>query len=222
MAGSRQRSRPRTRESKKPIDWLFPGVRQRILALLLGNPDQKWHLRDVARRTGRAVGTVRRELTGLTQAGILTRAQAGNRTYYQANRSCPLFPELSGLLRKTAGLADVLREALAPLADKITVAFVHGSHASGTADSASDVDVLIVGNVAFGDVVSALATTQDRLGREVNPSVYPPGEFERKAAARNHFLETVLAREKIFLLGDAHVLDGLASRRLGDRAPDQP
>ncbi len=216
MVGSAQNASRSTPRPKRPIDWLFPEVRKQVLALLLGDPDQRWHLRDVARRTGRALGNVRRELAGLTQAGILTRARDGNRTYYQANRSCPFLPELSGLLRKTAGLADVLREALAPLADKIQVAFVHGSHASGTAAAASDVDVLIVGDVAFGNVVSALAPAQDRLGREVNPSVYPPGEFERKTGEGNHFLDTVLGREKIFLVGDEHVLEGLAPRRLAD------
>ena len=216
MAGPKQGARQRTGDTKKPIDWLLPGVRKRILALLLGDPEQRWHLRDVARHTGHAVGNVRRELGGLTQAGILTRTRDGNRTYYQANRACPFFSELSGLLRKTAGMADVLREALAPLADKIQVAFVYGSHASGMANADSDVDVLIVGEAAFGDVVSALAPTQDRLGREVNPSVYPPGEFERKTGKGNHFLDTVLGREKIFLVGDEHVLDGLASRRLAD------
>ena len=88
------------------IDWLLPKVRKQVLALLLTNPDKRWYLRDIVRRTGFALGSVRRELDGLARAEIVTRTKDANRTYYQANRESPLFPELAGLLRKTAGLAD--------------------------------------------------------------------------------------------------------------------
>jgi len=187
---------------KTAIDWLFPPVRKRLLALLLGRPDARWHLRDIGRQTGLALGTVRRELAGLVQAEIVTAAKDGNRTYYQANRASPLFPELAGLMRKTAGLANCLREALLPLADKIKVAFLHGSQVGGGAAAASDVDVLVVGKATFAEVTSALSPYQERLGREINPTVYPKEEFRRKVAAGHHFLLTVLKEPKVFLVGD--------------------
>ncbi|HUT60182.1 MAG TPA: hypothetical protein VNA25_20235 [Phycisphaerae bacterium] len=198
---------------KTAIDWLFPPVRKRVLALLLGRPDARWHLRDVGRQTSLALGTVRRELAGLVQAEVITATKDGNRIYYQANRASPLFPELAGLLRKTAGLADVLREALSPLAGRITVAFLHGSQVGDRAAAASDVDVMVVGEVTFGEVVSAFSPHQDRLGREINPTVYPKGEFRRKIAAGHHFLLTVLESPKVFLLGDEHDLAEVAGRR---------
>lgn len=195
------------------IDWLLPPVRKRVLALLLGRPDERWHLRDMARQTGLALGTVRRELAGLVQAEIVTAAKDGNRTYYQANRASPLFPDLAGLLRKTAGLADVLREALSPLTGKIKVAFLHGSQATGGAGAASDVDVLVVGEVTFAEVVSALSPCQDRLGREINPTVYPREEFRSKVAAGHHFLLTVLKEPKVLLVGGEDDLAEVAGRR---------
>jgi predicted nucleotidyltransferase len=198
---------------KTPIDWLFPPARKRVLALLLGRPEGRWHLRDVGRQTGLAVGTVRRELAGLVQAEIATATKDGNRTYYQANPANPLFPELAGLMRKTAGLADILREALLPLADRIKVAFLHGSQATGRAGAASDVDVLVVGKITFAEVASALSPCQDRLGREVNPTVYPEEEFRRKVEAGQHFLLTVLNEPKVFLAGDANDLAQVAGRR---------
>jgi predicted nucleotidyltransferase len=197
---------------KTAIDWLFPPARKRVLALLLGRPDARWHLRDLARQTGLALGTVRRELAGLVQAEVITATKDGNRTYYRANRASPLFPELAGLMRKTAGLADVLREALSPLAGKIEVAFLYGSQASGGAVAASDVDVLVVGEATFGEIVSALSPYQDRLGREINPTVYPKEEFRHKIATGHHFLLTVLKEPKVFLLGDADDLAEVAGR----------
>src|SRR5205807_9201083 len=126
--------------------------------------------------------------------------------FYQANRQCPLFPELQGLLVKTVGVADVLRAALAGLADRIQVAFLYGSMVKGSARSGSDVDVLVVGEVTFAELVRALGAAQERLGREVNPSVYPPNEFCRKLAQQHHFLTSVLREPKVFLVGDEHEL----------------
>jgi len=202
----------RTRK-KRAIDWLFPQVRRKVLALLLMHPDRSWYLRDIARRTGSAVGNLRRELTGLADTEILTREREGNRTYYQANRASPLFAELASLLRKTVGLSDVLREALAPLSGRIRVAFIYGSLASGEADAASDVDLMVVGDVTFGEIVSAMGPAQERLGREINPMVLPPAEFRAKVRQARPFLRAVLGSEKIFLVGDERDLAGLASGR---------
>jgi len=195
---------------KSAIDWLFPEVRKEVLALLLTSPQQSWHLRDIARKTGFALGTVQRELAGLAQAEIVLKRKDGNRMYYQANRSCPIFPELSGLLRKTAGLADILKEALKPLSKKIRAAFVYGSFAANSLKAGSDVDLMVIGSCGFGEVVAAVGKTQDKLGREINPSVYPADEFRKKTAAGHHFLKTVLAGPKIFLVGDENELEKLA------------
>jgi DNA-binding transcriptional ArsR family regulator len=197
-------------KKKDLIDWLFPEVRKKVLALLLGSPDKQWYLRDIGRRTGMAIGTVRRELTGLTDAQIVTKSRDGNRTYYQANKQCPLFPELSGLIRKTAGLADVLQKTLKRLSKKIKVAFIYGSFATNSSKASSDVDLMVIGSCGFGQVVDAISQTQDKLGREVNPSVYPADEFKSKIAAKHHFLTTVLTGPKIFLIGDENGLRRLA------------
>lgn len=188
---------------KQDIDWLFPRVRRAVLAVMLSDPGQRRHLRDVARRTGCAVGSVRRELAGLAACGILTAAREGNRTYYQAAPQCPIHSELCSIIRKTCGLGDVVRAALAPLARKITIAFVYGSQAAGTAGSSSDVDLMVIGKAPFAQVVAALASVQDQLGREVNPTVYSHDEFRTKIASGHHFVSSVMKGPKIFLIGDA-------------------
>jgi predicted nucleotidyltransferase len=83
--------------------------------------------------------------------------------FYQANPDCPIFGELKGLMVKTTGAADVLRAALAPLAAQMRVAFIYGSVAKLTQRSGSDVDVMVVGELAFGEVVSALGSAQEAL-----------------------------------------------------------
>ena len=195
---------------KQVADWLFPRARKNVLTLMLMDSGRRWHLRDVVRKTGCAIGTIRRELSGLTACGILVASREGNRTYYQANLDCPIHSELCGIIQKTSGLADVLRPALEGLGPRVRVGLIYGSHARQAAGPDSDVDLMVIGEVGFGEVVTALGRAQDALGREINPTVYSPGEFHAKVASRHHFLESVMTGPKIYLIGDADELAKLA------------
>ena len=142
------------------MNLLFPAHRQQVLAALLLEPGRSLHLRELARLVGSHAGTLAREVDKLTQAGLLLRTDQGNQAHYRANAQHPLFPELAALLRKTHGVVPALRTALQPLADRIALAFVYGSVASGTASEHSDVDVLLVGTADFVAVVQALGGLQ--------------------------------------------------------------
>ena len=96
---------------------------------------------------------------------------------------------------KTSGLAEVLQAALAPITRRIRVAFVYGSFAREDQHRASDVDVMIIGDPTFAEVVAALNPTQETLGREVNPTVYSVEDFLSTLAAENHFLTTVMRQK---------------------------
>jgi predicted nucleotidyltransferase len=168
------------------------------------------------------VGAVQRELEQLTAAGLLHRTVQGRQVYFQANRGAPIFPELQGLFAKTAGLTDVLREALAPLGEHVLVAFVFGSAARGELRASSDIDLFVVGDAPFQSVVASLAAPQERLGRDVNPTIYPSDEFRAKVRAKHHFLTTVLREPRMFIIGGDDELAGLGAKRLVNKAPDQP
>ncbi len=131
--------------------------------------------------------------------------------YYQANTDSPLFPDLRGLLLKTAGLLDVLRDALRPVAPKIQFACVYGSIASGQARSECDIDLMVVGRVSPAELALPLRRARELLGRDVNPAVYSVAEFHRKRAAKDHFLSQVLTGPKLVVLGSEDGL-GKASR----------
>jgi predicted nucleotidyltransferase len=195
---------------------LFSRNRRAVLGLLYGHPDQEFYLRQIVRAAGGGHGAVQREIQQLSNAGIVRRTVRGSQVYFQANSACPIFEELKTIIVKTAGAADVLRTALAPLGDRIRIAFVYGSMARGQQKSLSDVDVLVVGDVEFREVVAAFAEAQSRLGREINPTVYTPDEFCVKISARQHFLRNVLKKEKVFLIGDQRELERMAAERLAD------
>ena len=183
-------------------DLLFPNqYRRKVLALLLMQPGQKMHLRELARQTQAAPGTLKKELDALCQVGLLTSERVGNQVQFQANQGHPIFAELQALIRKTTGLADGLRQALQPLGDLVQLAFVFGSMASGSAHAGSDVDLLVVGSASFAHVVEATHATQAQLGREINPKVMSPAEWARQRAEGHPFVQELLAKPRILLIG---------------------
>ena len=172
-------------------------------------------MRRAASIIGCGQGAVQRELQRLAAAGLLTRSRRGHRVMYQADPTHPIYAEMRGLVLKTVGLADVLRDALLPLAADITSAFVFGSLANGTAVPDSDVDVMVIGQADFADVVAALRPTEETLAREVNPCVYTPEEFSERLTRSDHFLTSVVRSPKIHLLGDEHGVERLAQVGMG-------
>jgi predicted nucleotidyltransferase len=192
------------------LDPLLSRSVQEILTALLLEREKPWYLRDLAKRLNRTPSTLQRPLDSLVRAGILKKWTEGNRAYFAAEPGCPILPELRGLLEKTVGLLDVLGDALRRHAKFIQVAFVYGSVASGKERSESDVDLLIIGRTTLSDLSPTLSRAEDRLRRPVNATVYLPSEFAEKLARRNHFLRSVLAKEKIFVVGTAHELEELA------------
>ncbi len=188
----------------KLLGVLFGSYRQRVLELLLLQPAQRFHVRELARQTGTTAGTLHRELSKLAEAGLLLRERQGNQVLYQANRACPVFEELAGLFRKTSGAVSVLQQALRDLVPQIRFALLFGSLARGTETPGSDVDVLIVGEASFAGVVKALYPAQELLQREINPVVYSDSEFLLRLQNKEPLLLEVLSKPRLFLLGSEY------------------
>jgi predicted nucleotidyltransferase len=193
-----------------PIDPLISKTMQGLLASTVMQPDRAWYLSDLAKHLGVRPSSLQSSLAALVKVGILTRRKEGNRVYYQADPVCPFFPELQGLIAKTVGLVDVLRKPLGKFHKRITVAFVFGSIARAAERSASDVDLIVVGDLGLEDISPALMKAEAQLNRPVNVSVYSPAEFIKKLAAKNHFLTSILSKEKVFIFGGNHDLEKIA------------
>lgn len=191
---------------------LFPTVRGDVLAATLTQPDKWWFLSELAQFIGTTPSSLQRELKALVDGGILEQRREGTRSYFKAQTRSPLFPELRGLLEKTAGLLPVLRQALKPFAQRIDCAFVYGSVARNSEHALSDVDLLVVGAVGLAELAPALRKVEARLGREVNVTSYSAHEFGKKMAAKDHFLSEVLRGPKEFLKGNERDLEEAAGR----------
>jgi predicted nucleotidyltransferase len=191
---------------------LFGSTRRQVLALLLGRPDERFYLREILRAVGGGSGAVQRELKQLVEAGLVQREERGHQVYFSANREAAIFSELQRIIEKTAGAVDVLRASLVALLGqgRVKLAFIYGSVASGKKTARSDVDLLIVGDVPLTELVPALRAAEARLGREVNPAVYPVKEFRDKVKRGTPFLKRILGGPKLFVAGDERELARMA------------
>ena len=177
---------------------------------LLLHPEERYFVRQLQGIIKEDPTNTSRELARLGKMGILTSQTEGRQKYYQANRSCPFFSELQGLIIKTSGVVEVLRIALEPLVGKIDVAFIYGSFASDKFRPESDIDLVVIGKCRFGKVVDAIHKSQERIGREINPTVFDHKEWRRKLAEGHHFVKSIKETEKIFIVGSEDELAGLA------------
>jgi len=183
-------------------DALFAKVQQRVLGVLFGNPRRSFYANEVIGLARSGTGAVQRELARLEAAGLVTVTRVGKQKHYQANASSPVFEELRALVLKTSGLADLLRGALAPVAQSVRAAFVYGSIAKGEDTAASDVDLMVISDrLTYADLFAALEDASGQLGRKVSPTIYSSKELSKRIKQDNAFVTRVLAQPKLWLIG---------------------
>jgi predicted nucleotidyltransferase len=197
-------------------DALFSKVQQRVLGVLFGNPNRSFYANEMIAMVASGTGAVQRELARLERGGLLTVKRVGNQKHYQANAQAPVYAELRGLILKTSGLADVLRDALKPLAEDITAAFIYGSVAKGEDTASSDIDLMVVSEIlTYADVFALLEVTTRKLGRAVNPAIYTANALARRLKQDNAFIKRVWAQPKIWVVGSESEIPAGKTRRPG-------
>ena len=185
---------------------LFTVTQQKVLSLLFTQPDKSFYVKEILRLTGMGVATIKRELDRMRAAGILRMTKIGNQHHYQANPDCPIYLELSGLIKKTSGIVGSINSALSDLSEQIDWAFIYGSVASNEETADSDIDLMIIGDISFSQVVSLLYLVQKTLGREINPKIYSREEWILMKKSKNTFVEELLLKPRMDVIGDGHEL----------------
>ena len=183
-------------------DAIFTSTQQRVLAPLFGQPGKSFFVTQIMELANSGRGAVQRELERLRSGGLVNVTMMGTQKHYQANPASPLFDELCGIVRKTFGLEEPLREAVTALSAPIRLAAIYGSVAKGLETSSSDVDILIVSDeLTLEEVYSVMDSVESSLSRQVNPTLYTNAEFERKRTKTSSFLAKVLSGPLIVLAG---------------------
>lgn len=184
-------------------DALFTKSQQKVLGLLYGKPDRSFYTNEIMRWADMGRGTIRRELERLASAGLLTVTREGNQNHYQAKHDNPVYTELLGIVRKTFGVADVIRQALKPFESQIQLAFIYGSIAKSTDKNTSDIDLMLVGEqLHYSDLMDVLIPLEETLKRPINPTIYNSYEFSEKLDRNISFLERVMEQPKLIIKGE--------------------
>ena len=184
-------------------DALFTKSQQRVLSLLFGKPDASFYTNEIVRQASMGRGTITRELEKLASSGLVTVTKAGNQRHYQANQESPVYKELSGIVRKTFGIADVLKQALQPVNEKLELAFVYGSVAKGTETFDSDIDLMLIGGgLNYNEVIELLMPAEESLQREINPTLLTQNEYQNRLEDGQSFLQRVMDQPKILIKGE--------------------
>lgn len=195
---------------------LFGKAQRAVLALLFGQPDRAFYVREVVTAAGTGASQVQKELENLARAGLVVREPRGNQVWFRANSASPVFRELKSLVAKTFGIADVVRESLQPFARNVVAAFIYGSVARGEHDASSDVDLLVVGDIAPSRLAPMQLELGRILGRRISIVVYDAAEFRKHIAEHEHFIGNLMKQPRIWLLGtetDLAALYGKATRQ---------
>jgi predicted nucleotidyltransferase len=183
-------------------DVLFSKVQQRVLSIIFGQPDRAFFGNEIIRLAGVGTGAVIRELDKLVSSGLVSVTRIGNQKHYQSNHSSPIFSELRGIVLKTFGVSDVLRQALSPFAERIQVAFIYGSVAKGQDTAKSDIDLMVVSDeVGYSDLFAALSDAEKAVGRQISPTIYTNADWKKRLTEGNDFIARILEQPKIFMLG---------------------
>jgi predicted nucleotidyltransferase len=181
----------------------FSPVQQRLLLLLFGQPVRRFQGGELIRLVDSGTGATHRQLQQMLVASLLVVHNVGNQKFYQANHDSPIFAELMGIVRKTFGLAQPLRDAIEALASHVSKAFVFGSIASGTERAPSDVDVMIISDdLDYTTILEALQPVEGMLARTINPTVMTRADWQRKRTDPESFVSRVANAPRLWIIGD--------------------
>ena len=196
----------RSMRTKSTLDPLLSRTTQQILAAILLERKDPWYFTDwrsgsAARRplsSGRSIRSSEPHHSPL---------ERGKPVYFEREPDCPILPELQGILTKTVDWSTSSAKNFGRSRRRFGLPLSRVRR-QGEERAESDVDLMVIGSATLSDLSPALAKSEKRLG-PVNATVYPPREFLDKTARKNHFLRSVLAAEKIFVLGSEHELEEL-------------
>lgn len=192
---------------------LFSKVQQRVLALIFTRPERSFYASEIIRSVRSGVGAVERELAKLERSGLVSVERIGNQKHYRANPKAPIFEELRGLVEKTVGLAEPIRQSFEPYADAIRTAFVYGSVAKQADTAYSDIDLMVIGDdLDYSDLYTAAQRAESKLRRKVNPLFLSPMDWQRKASDRGSMFNKISRSPKIFIIGSEKDLSSWASK----------
>jgi hypothetical protein len=183
------------------IDSYFTSkVRIKILKHFFLNPKGAFHIREMVRITKEEVNAVRRELMRMELSGLLFSQKNGNRLNYHLNPDFLLYSEFRSIIHKEFGLGHEIIKHKKQLG-KVITAVLSNTFINLEPSTASDLDLLIVGDPDTTVLEAIIENAQDQLDREIFFTVMSEKEFENAKRRRDPFVYSLMVLPKVTLIG---------------------
>jgi predicted nucleotidyltransferase len=179
---------------------LTSDTRAEVMRILFDGRGGEHYLREIEKLTHIKINSLQKEVKHLESIDLIKARKDGNRIYYSANKVHPLYPDLISIVEKTVGVVSILKEKLK--GSKVKYAFIFGSVARNEEMGASDLDLIVVGDLTMRTLTKLISGTQEKIGREINPHVYSENEFKKRLKMKDHFLTSVLKNQVKQIVGD--------------------
>jgi len=181
------------------LEHLF-GSRSRVklLKLFFLNPDQSYFLREMVRKSGEHLNSVRREVKHLLEIGFLTEVREKQKKFYRVNTEHALYPEMKALVFKAQVLEQ--KNTLRDLQKVGRIKYLCLTGFFTGLDGVTMTDVLIVGSVNRLKLRRLLKRFQVDFDRQLNYTVMTPAEFRYRNDLTDRFLYSILENPKIVLV----------------------
>ncbi len=186
-------------------DLIISRVRVKLLEILLSQPGQIIHVRELVRKSKEEINAVRRELAHMEKTGMVSKEPRANRLYYSFRKDYPLYFDLLELITKTTGLGGAIIKHKNKLG-RIRYAMLSGKFARNLSGSAEQVDLLVIGNVVVAEVASLVREEELRRGREVFFTPMTEEEFVFRKKKKDPFILGILSGSRVMVIGDEEEL----------------
>ena len=177
-------------------------TRAEIMRILFNGEGREHYLREIEKITHVHISSLQKEVKHLVSIDLIKARRDGNRIYYKANSEHPIYPDLVSIVEKTVGVIALLKEKLKD--SKIECAFLFGSMARNKEKAASDIDLVVIGDLGMRTLTKFLSGLQEKVGREINPHVYTKEEFKKRIKLKDHFIISVLKEEIKPIIGSVN------------------
>lgn len=186
-------------------------TKREILTFFIVHPDERFYHFDLAKRLHLPSSGVHTELKKLEIIGFLKSEKEASIRFYWLDKDFAIYPELKGIILKTMGVAEEIRNNLEKLGS-IDVAFIYGSVAKNLEDAKSDIDLMVIGDPNMDTLTEAVVKAEGNLAREINYTVYDPEEWRQKVSEKRAFTQDVYTNKKIFIIGNEDELRKITER----------
>lgn len=161
-------------------------TRIKLLTLFLLHPDDEFFIRELTRKLGEQINSVRRELDNLKKTGLLKSKERNRKKYYVVNKNFMIFHELKSIILKSLSDKDMIVKRIMQFGD-LDVVVLTGFFV----DKNSAIDLLLVGNVDK-EQLEHFFSSEIETKRPIRYSVMSKEDFVYRRQCKDKFLSDIV------------------------------